>query len=53
MGLFRSGKTLPERAQDERAKLEMQRLKVEQEKTQRTLMIERRRRQEELKRLTA
>ncbi len=53
MGLFKSGKTLPERAQDERAKLEMLRLRTEQEKSQRQLMVERRRRAEELRRLTA
>ncbi len=53
MGIFKSGKTLPERAQEERAKLDMMKTRVQQEKTSRELMMERRRRAEELKRLTA
>ena len=42
-----------EKAQDERAKLEIQRIQVQKAQTERQLISERRRKAEEIKRLTA
>ncbi len=53
MGLFKSGKTLPERAQEEQAKLQMMKTKVAQTKTQRELVEEQRKNRDALRRLTA
>lgn len=53
MGLFKSNKTMVERAQDERAKLEMKRIKVAQEMADAQLMEVRFKRAQEIRRLRA
>jgi hypothetical protein len=53
MGLFGKGKTLPEKAEDERAKLEMKRLKLANKNTDIAMIEAEKRKRAEQERLTA
>jgi hypothetical protein len=53
MGLFGKSKTLPEQAEDERAKVEKKRLKLQGERLDREMLQERQRKAEAVRRLTA
>jgi hypothetical protein len=53
MGLFRSNKSLEDRARDERAKLDMKNMRVAQEHADTMLIREKRQKAAEIRRLTA
>ena len=53
MALFGKGKSLPEQAQDERAKMEKAQMKLQKERIDVMMIQERRRKMEAIKRLQA
>ena len=50
---FKAGKSLPEKAEDEKAKITMKQMRLQSERLDREIANERRRKAQELRRLTA